>query len=424
MSIRTTKIFIGTLVLIGSLSSVTTNAFSQGSPLDLIGFGRPNEAWNAHIDGIGGGGVAMTDHRTVNGPNPAALSWLDRARLETELHFDFTQSTQTGFGDGRNQNLHFGGFTFGSPLGGGAKFGLSLGFNPLTDASAIFNDGDSAITHQYRSEGGVSEGFIGFAGRVHPGVAMGAKFGVLFGNIRHLSQVNFADPTVVASDFERDYAMSGLRGTFGMTLVGDSLAQSLSGITLAFSMTTGSNLKVSQRTIVTPINSTLDTTVESSGVGSYPGSFAAGLGIRLSLRYNLLGDLAIQDFSSGYLYAPQAIIGDPLLGPSTRYSVGIERIPNMANEFGITGFWDRLGLRLGASYYQLPFRPANSKVNAIAVSAGIGIPISYEGLLDLSITAGQRNPQNASAAPKDFFLRVGATVSLSERWFVPTRTNE
>ena len=420
---RKINYFFGALLLVaGLLSSGTVHA--QGSPLDLIGFGRPVESWNAHIDAIGGGGLAMTDHRTVNGPNPAALSWLDRARLETELNFDFTQSSQTGYGDARNQNLHFGGFTFGSPLGGAAHFGLSIGFNPLTDASAVLNEGDSIIGHQYRSEGGVSEGFIGLAARIHPGIAFGGKFGLLFGNIRHLSQVNFADPALIASDFERDYALNGLRGTFGMTIVGDSLAPSLSGVTLAVALTTGANLSMTQRTIITPVNNALDTTVESTGLGSYPGSFSAGLGIRLSMRYNFLGDVSVQNFSSSYLYSVQASTGDPLLGPSNRYSAGIERIPNMANEFGITGFWDRLGLRLGASYYQLPFRPAGSSVNAIAISAGLGIPISYESLFDLSFTAGQRTPQNLSAAPKDFFFRIGATISLSERWFVPTRTDE
>ncbi len=418
------KLLLGALIVLGATLH-GERAHAQGSPLDLLGFGRPIEAWNAHIDGMGGGGDAMTDHRTVNSPNPAALSWLDRARLETELHFDITQSTQAGFADGRNQNFHFGGFTFGTPLGSPAHFGMSLGFNPLTDASSILNDGDSALGHQYRSEGGVSEGFLGLAARVHPGVALGAKFGVLFGNIRHLSQVNFGDASSISSDFERDYALSGIRGTFGMTIVGDSLGPSLAGITLGVTMTTGSNLVMTQRTVVTPVNNALDTTIESSGTGSYPGSFQAGLGIRLSLRYNMLADIAFQDFSTSYLYAAtQQATGDPLLGPSKRYSIGIERTPNMSNEYGITGFWDKLGLRFGASYYQLPFRPANSNVNAIALSAGLGIPIGYESLLDLSFTGGQRNPVVATAAPRDLFFRIGATVSLSERWFVPTRTEE
>jgi hypothetical protein len=424
MSMRKTLFIVSAFIVTSVLLFGHEGARAQGSPLDLIGFGRPLEAWNAHIDGLGGGGNAMTDHRTVNGPNPASWSWLDRARLETELHFDFTQSTQPNYSDSRNQNLHFGGFTFGSPLGSSAHFGLSVGFNQLTDASDVLNDGDSIIGHQYRSEGGVSEGFLGVAGRIHPGIALGAKFGVLFGNIRHLSQVNFADPTINSSDFERDYALSGIRGTFGLVAVGDSLASALTGVTFGVSFSTASNLSMTQRTVITPVNSLLDTTIEASGVGYYPGSLQMGLGVRLSPRYNMIGDLAIQDFTNAYLFSPQATTGDPTLGSSTRFSLGIERVPNMSNEFGITGFWDRLGLRLGASYYQMPFRPANTTINAIAVSAGVGIPISYESLLDLSFTAGQRNPQNTAAFPKDLFFRVGATISISERWFVPTRTDE
>ena len=136
-------------------------------------------------------------------------------------------------------------------------------------------------------------------------------------------------------------------------------------------------------------------------------------------------DVLLQDFSNAYLYAPEATSGDPALAASARYAIGFERATNISSEFGSSGFWDKLGLRIGASYYQMPFRPATSGgVNALAVSGGLGIPISGESILDLSFTAGERNPVNAGTTPKDFFFKFGATISLAEKWFVPSRPPE
>jgi len=411
------------ILLCGILASTQSRA--QGSPYDNLGFGRPIEAWNAHIDALSGAGVALTDPRIVNGPNPASWSWLTRARLETELHFDITQSTQQNFPTAKNQDLHLGGFVFASPVWDKYRLGLALGFRPLTDALATSSTSDSTQNNSYRSQGGASEAFLGIAGQPIQGIALAAEIDVLFGNVRHLSQVSFTDATAATSNFERDYALSGLRGTFGLLFSGDSIAQALHGVSFGAVFTTPSSLKTAIRTVITPVTSTLDTELSTSSNGYYPGSVTLGLGFRVGARYNIVADYALQDFSTSYLSSDQFATGDPSLGASTRYSIGVERLPAIGNEYGSLGFWDRLGLRLGASYYQMPFRPAGSTgVNALAGSFGLGIPISLESLIDLSFTAGTRAPVIANTTPSDLFFRIGATISLSERWFVPTRTDD
>ena len=411
-------------VLLCSIASAAP-VWAQGSPLNLLGFGRPLEAWNARIDALSGAGTALTDPRIVNGPNPASWSWLSRARLESELHFDITQSTQDNLPTARNQDLHLGGFIFGSPMWERYHMSIALGFRPLTDAGASLTSGDSLQKYNYKSSGGASEAFLGLAGQVQPGVAVGAEFDVLFGNVRHLGQDQFADPAVANGNFERDYSLTGLRTTLGLLLAGDSLSEILHGLSLGVTVTTPSSLTMNSRTVITPVTSQLDTELETTGKGYYPASFTVGLGVRLSPRSQLIADFASQDFSKAYLFTQTTSTGDPTLGASTRYSVGIDRAPIMGIESANTGYWERVGLRVGASYYQLPFRPANSGgYNAIAGSLGIGLPLGLESLLDLSFTGGQRSPVNLGSAPKDLFFRLGATISLSERWFVPSRTDD
>ena len=395
-------------------------ALAQVSPLDLLGFGQPVLTTDGHLEGLSAAGVALTDPRLVNPLNPASLSWLSRARLESELHFDYVQSSEPQFSSFRAQNFGFGGFAFGAPVSDALKLAISLGLTPVTDATASVQIGDSTQTSSYRSLGGLSEIYLGAGMSVLPGFAVGGRLDVLFGNVIHRSEIQFADPSIASGIYERDYALSGLRGTFGMTIVGDSVAHFLNWLTVGITYSTPAKLTSNQRTVITPVNSILDTTVEVGGVAAFPGSLQLGLSVHFSDRVLLVMDMMKQDFSTSYLYAPVSSLGDSTLGPSTRYAFGIERRPNLSEEYGSGGFWSKLGLRLGASYYQSPFRPAGSGgVNILAVSAGLGIPVSAESLLDLSLTAGQRSPVNVGTTPKDFFLQFGISLSLSaERWFL------
>jgi hypothetical protein len=374
---------------------------------------------------MGGTGYASTDPRLVNALNPASWTWLARARLESEIHFDIVQ-TNTATQEGRNQNLRFGGFVFGAPVWNAHSMSIGLGVQPITDANGQIDFGDSVSTRSYRSEGGVSMLFGGVSGMITSGVSLGGRFELLFGNIRHLTDLQFSDINTASGSFERDYSINGSRGTFGLLIAGDSIAPAFHGIHLAFGFSLATKLNTTQRTVVTPFNTDLDTTIETVGVGSYPASIQAGIGISLSDRYRAYGDVHLQDFSAAYLYSTSSSpVADSSLRSTNRFAFGIEKVPNMVGEYGISSFWDRLGLRLGASYYVTPFRPAGSGgINEVAISAGVGIPISYESLLDLAITVGQRTPTTLNAAPTDKFIRLSGSISLSERWFVPSRVSE
>jgi hypothetical protein len=147
-----------------------------------------------------------------------------------------------------------------------------------------------------------------------------------------------------------------------------------------------------------------------------------GLSYQISRRYRVEADYAAQNFATAYVYAPTTSNGDTTLRNSTRVSFGIERLPNAAGEFGTSFGLERWGLRLGFAYSQLPFNPAGTGgVTELALSAGLGIPLGFETMLNLSATGGQRAPVNAGSAPKETFIRLGASISLSDKWFVPTR---
>ena len=50
--------------------------------------------------------------------------------------------------------------------------------------------------------------------------------------------------------------------------------------------------------------------------------------------------------------------------------------------------------------------------------------MNFESMFDFSVSAGVRTPSVTGGAPKDFFFKIGASISLSEKWFVPLRRND
>jgi len=403
------------------LLAFISTGHAQGSPYDVIGFGLPIRSGNAVTEALGGTGVALDGNRVVNDLNPADWTWITRARFGASLRYDYDNATLGGVND-LQQNVQFSGASFAAPVWSRLNATIALGYVPLTNASNNINITDSLGTRNYVIRGGTNLVFAGVAARPVPAIALGARLDLVTGDIRHIGQLTPTDSTAGVGQFERDYLFYGVRPTFGIEIIGDSISNALSGITIGASYSFATNLNSTNEQIITPVASTLDTTLESSGVGRYPAALSAGISFHLSRRYRVEADYFLQDFSSAYLYSPQAISGDSMLRSSNRISFGIERVPNLNNEYGSATGFDKWALRLGFSYGALPINPVGSGgINELSISGGVGIPISFESLLNLSVVAGRRQPVNAGTAPNETFLRLGADVSFSENWFTPTR---
>lgn len=411
--------------LVGGLAffALAANANAQGSSYNFIGFGDPVLTRQAHLEGMGGAGTGLADGRMVSDMNPASWSWLTRARLETAFRFERV-SSELGAATAVGNDFRFNGLSFGAPMGTSMKAALALGFAPLTNASYEIKQSDATASRSYVSEGGISLGYIGASIMPTPGLAIGGKLDALFGNVRHLSALTFnGDNTPATSQFQRDYSVNGLRGSFGLLLHSDSLTSSLRGLTLGLGYSTSSSLTVKRRT--SSLASINDTTVESEAEGLYPGSISAGLSYTFDRRYRIVADVFTQDFSKAVLYAEDASVGDPQMQAFMRTAIGFEKVANMSNEFGSDGGVSRWALRAGAFYASTPFAPEGSGgVSEMGGSIGVGIPMSAESLLDLSLTVGQRTPATTDGGASDLFMRFGLTLGIAEKWFVPTRKED
>ncbi len=409
--------FTGALLL-------NSSSYAQGSPYYFLGFGDPITPASSRIMGLAGGGVALTDGSIINQLNPAALTSLPRTTFDVGLRYAYDKAQQSGI-EGVNRLFKFNGLNAGTLLWNEAKLSVGFGLNPVSDAEAETERVDSLGAVVHKSEGGLSQFSLGVAARPFSALALGARVDFLFGNIRTLTQVNFDGEDVTAGLFQRDYSLSGTRATIGLQLLLDSLFPELRGLTIGIAYSTAATLTSTERT--TPVLTTLDTTIEAEGSGYYPAQIRIGLAGRFGDRYRVEADIIGQDFSTAYVFAPNGTTssGDPSLGSANSYSFSLERLPLLGDEGRGYGFWERAGLRLGASYSQLPFRPAAGvTVSELAGSLGLGIPFANGSSIDIAAQLGIRTPSNTDIAPKELFFKIGTTVTISERWFVPLRKTD
>ena len=412
------------LILIAATIS-SAQLYAQGSSYNFIGFGEPAVTANPRTEGLSGAGVALTEPRTVSDLNPALWSWISKTRFEARLNLTTSQS-EFGASSGLLHVVKLGGFAFGAMLNEKYGVGMALGMAPLTHADAEALVTDSLGTTNYKREGGVSQLYFGLSTRFARGIAVGGRFDYLFGNLRQLAQSNPNTAGSVPSVFDREYSLNGLRGTFGLTFAIDSFVSSLHGFTVGASYSTQSALHSTQRNIFTPINTSLDTTIDVVGRGIFPGEIKLGLSGRFGDRYRAEGSFMTSDYSVASFFSPtDDVTGDPQLGAFQRIAFGIERLPRMGDEGKGVSAWERAGIRAGFALTTLPFLPdRTSKVTETSASFGFSLPINIESLLEFSLTGGIRKPENEAIGPKDTFLRISGSISLGERWFAPLRREE
>jgi len=238
---------------------------------------------------------------------------------------------------------------------------------------------------------------------------VGAGINYLFGTVEKTSTMTPRSSTYAGGTQNEETTMNGT--TFTASALLDSLGDVspiLAPFSFGISFTTGSTLTATQRYTYL-FTSLRDTTAETESDLVIPASLGFGIAYRASDRVLLAADISTQAWSSAEYR------GKPLDGirNSTLIGIGMERVP--AREAG-QPLLDRIAWRLGALYQATYFAPGGEPVNAWAVTAGAGIPVSADTRLNLAVEYGSRGTTGKSMI-KDNILRFSASLTISELWF-------
>lgn len=410
------RLFRGLMIIPLLLTAMQLHAGSGGSIYSFLGIGDLRMASSVRSAGMGYTGYATPASYVINTTSSATWAKIDRTRIEASLLYEGFNST-----DGTTSRFlarsDVGSAMLALPVAPSQGVVVVAGFTPYskvdydtyTSGTYIASVDTMAYALHHQGRGGVSKGILGTSWAPTRNIALGANLNYLFGTVERTSSIIPRNSTFAGGDQTEESTMSGT--TFTLSTVIDSLedvSPLLAPFSFGFAFTTGTNLTTTHRYtyLFTDLRDTTEETEETFGV---PATLGFGISYRPGARVLLAADIVSQAWSTSQYKGKTAVD----LRNSTMIGVGFERTP--AREAG-QPLLDRIAYRLGAMYHQSYFSPNGEPINAWAVTAGLGVPVSADTRLNLAIEYGSRGTTDKNLT-RDTIIRFSASLTISEGWF-------
>lgn len=388
------------------------------SPYSRYGIGELEYSYSARRAGMGGLGVAMDDNAFISMLNPAAWHSINLTRVEFASYFNgnfVKDQNQKSFYSGG----YFSGFSFAFPISKQYGIAFAMGLAPLSKVAyetkvQVINPTTQTeeYTFDYSGDGGLSKVYLGTSYTLPFDMSLGATLDYNFGTLAYHSKLNFPNTTTANSSFTSEYRIKGLGGTFG--LISQNLNENLFKsdkiqdfrLGVAVSFISKMNADTSFTKIGAYVNDTLSQGITSMKI---PPRFTFGASAKLNARTQLYADYLFQN------WADYAISGNTNtnLQNVSKISLGIE-YKNSVQAYTLS---DLIIWRGGFSYGNSPYKINGTGINELSVSAGVSLPFSRENYLDLSLQYISRGSTDPGLL-KENILKLGASLSLGELWFV------
>lgn len=388
------------------------------SPYSRYGIGELEYSYSARRAGMGGLGVAMDDNAFISMLNPAAWHSINLTRVEFASYFNgnfVKDQNQKSFYSGG----YFSGFSFAFPISKQYGIAFAMGLAPLSKVAyetkvQVINPTTQTeeYTFDYSGDGGLSKVYLGTSYTLPFDMSLGATLDYNFGTLAYHSKLNFPNSTTANSSFTSEYRIKGLGGTFG--LISQNLNENIFKsdkiqdfrLGVAVSFISKMNADTSFTKIGAYVNDTLSQGITSMKI---PPRFTFGASAKLNARTQLYADYLFQN------WADYAISGNTNtnLQNVSKISLGIE-YKNSVQAYTLS---DLIIWRGGFSYGNSPYKINGTGINELSVSAGVSLPFSRENYLDLSLQYISRGSTDPGLL-KENILKLGASLSLGELWFV------
>ncbi len=407
--------FITVLLLLTSVS-----LFGQSSIYSRYGLGIASNGVSARTTALGGSTTALSETDHLGTSNPAGWSTLKLVRFEGGL--SLTQMQQTDDNGSRNVfTTRFQGVRFGIPIQ--HDYGIVLAFflEPLTfvDYSVQKNYTDADFGNydlKYSGEGGLSKFGFGLTYRLPVGVSLGATFDYYTGSTNYKSEVIFNEfsgykNSTLTKKFDQHgigFTVGAISNNFAGIINSDAITDLRFGATYRYIP------KVAIDTFLVVKSSVEEVTTAHDVVDSkIPYDLSFGMKLVLHKSTTLLSDF---EFSPWSKFRMADILGTHFTD-RTRFTLGLE-YKDMRKK--TKTFWERLSYRAGFSYKKMKYLVNNNQINEYAASVGLGVPINFDDILDLSLRFGQRGTADFGLVTEKF-VSFGISLSFGEKWFFRRR---
>lgn len=431
MVINAGKAFILWCILVLSLlgSELKAQTTTSHSPYSQFGLGQMREdllPQTRSMGGIAAGVRYQSGLPILNISNPASYSAFNRTILEAGLYGNATQLTK-GTASDNTADFAFSHIAIGIPLTkiDGVAFGLlpysDIGYNNATTQRVD----TLSFQKTLHGEGGVNKAFVGYGISPVKGLSVGANVGFLFGKLADISSVSFPySLTAYNARYEESRLIRGITFDYG-TQYSTSL-KGQKNLTIGYSGSLNNTINSTTTSMATRIepsfdedmqNVALDTTfLEESATRKLNLPLKHNLGFTLSKGYNWMigADFKYADWSYFNTRA-----GEAKLDKNYGVAVGGQFKPDATS----IKYWNIVDYRLGFRYNRTQVTYNNTRINDMAVTVGLGLPLPETNFgrtfsrINISAELGQQGSLNNNLV-RERYININLGFTLNDTWFI------
>jgi hypothetical protein len=371
-----------------------------------IGVGSIHLRAGVRASGMGNTSLAMADGLAMDLLNPAALSSIQFARLQTQFSIESANVELTS-GRGRFREANFNGVSLALPVKRG--YAVAIGFHPYSRVDFTLNQSgaDSNGTHEeiYSGNGGLDVAYVAFSGSIGGAASPSTlRYGLVadfyFGRIQRTWRVNFSSGSLQSTEDRTGAYFRGIGYHVGAQWVHPRWQ-------LGVAVRPPIDLEV--ETEIEYIFGAKSETIKSTA--RLPLWFGLGAGYRPGSKWQLAAEYRTQRWGG----VPEDLDLGAALGNSRDLALGFEFTPSRVL---LDGYLKRISYRAGATFSTLPYQdPVGESISEWIVTGGFGFPFRRgTGRIDMAFEFGKRGNLESNTASESI-LRLSFSINGAERWF-------
>lgn len=418
-------LIISILILFNSIVLHAQNEVSL--PYSFYGIGEVNKCSNGTLDGMAGTSYAMQSPYYVNFRNPASYAVFDSLSMIIEAAASIhASSMQQGRTNQKNDYASADYITIGLPVTRHWRTSVGLvpfskmGYN-MESSKEIENIGTTSYT--YSGDGGLNQLYWGNAFKICKGLSIGLNTSYMFGSLYKTRNVHF-DGTYFYNTFVNDaYHIDGIHLTGGLQYSLDFKGNHNLAFGVVYSNTAyiwaKEKILVNTYSGVYSSVTSYDTIVYNDATRGHvkiPQSVGGGLSYTFKKKMTIAADFTWNNWEK-YEFMGQS----DSLKNSYVASLGFNIIPDPTS----TKFLKKMSFRLGGRYSTGEYFLHNKPISEMAVSLGIGIPLTTfnsHSTINVAFEYGRMGTLENDLIRRNYF-RFLFSFTLQEKWYQRMKIN-
>ncbi|SFG61684.1 outer membrane protein transport protein [Pedobacter insulae] len=363
--------------------SVAVNAqITVQSPYSKFGVGNVKGSLLPQFRAMGGISTAVSKNsffNNINMQNPASYAGINAVTLDIGMNGTYNELRNSTITENSfNATLSHAAFGFNL----GRKSGLSFGILPYSELGYNFKNttkvGDKDVDFLYTGEGGLTKAYLGYGFGLGDHLKIGANLEYLFGNLSENRSTQYStDPGAINSSIQDRNSVGGVNYSYGAQY--DIRIDNKTSFVIGYSGSAASKIGSTKSKYVTQYtldangdpNPAADTLfVTENGKTNLKLPLVHNFGVTLQKADNWLigADYRMGNWSNLSIDNVNQNLQD-----TYGFSVGGQITPDFSS---INNYFKRVEYRLGFSYDKTYIQMNNQDVKQIAVTMGLGLPLS------------------------------------------------